>query len=287
MQDKIQRLLSALADYGYVCDHDLATTLCLMQQLQRPLLLEGEAGVGKTEIAKALASIHQQAFIRLQCYEGLTANEAIYEWNYNKQLIAIQSQQQHDNSVFSTDYLLERPLLKAIRQSGPAVLLIDEIDRADDAFEAFLLELLSDFQITIPELGTITATHKPTVILTSNHSRDLSDALRRRCLYHYLDFPDYDKELGILQRQVSDISEQLAIQIVRFMQSVRQEDLRKKPGIAETIDWARALSGLDVNDLKQAEDSVFNTLSCLFKHQEDSQRFHRGKLKQLINAFSQ
>ena len=288
MQHAIEHLRTALAEHGYICDEDLATTLTLMDSLQRPLLIEGEAGVGKTEIAKALSGIKHYPLIRLQCYEGLTANEAIYEWNYNKQLLSLQSSDATtDSSVFSETYLLERPLLQAIRHSLRTVLLIDEIDRADDAFEAFLLELLSDFQITIPEIGTITANHKPMVILTSNHTRDLSDALRRRCLYHYLDFPDYEKELHIVKMHNQEISQKLAEQIVLFMQALRQEDIRKKPGIAETVDWAQALSGLDVENLIKSEATIFNTLSCLFKHQEDRERFTGSKIKQILNGIAQ
>ena len=287
MQDTIEKLESRLSESGYYCDDALATTLILMRQLQRPLLLEGEAGVGKTEVAKILAKSEQRPFIRLQCYEGLTANEAIYEWNYNKQLLHMQqtsSASQDDSSVFSETFLLERPLLSAIRQTTPPILLIDEIDRADDAFEAFLLELLSEFQISIPELGTISATSKPDVILTSNHTRELSDALRRRCLYHYLDYPDFNKELNILTHKVTGLSPTLSEQIIRFVQQLRQQDLRKKPGVAETLDWANALYGLGVTQLDQSITIIESTRSCLLKHQSDYELLETDSITKLVHA---
>ncbi len=267
-----------LAAAGYIADGELATALALMQSLRRPLLLEGEAGVGKTEVAKALAAIHATELIRLQCYEGLDQSAALYEWNYQRQLLAIQAHQGEDaaqieDQIFSEKYLLERPLLAAIRRSKPPVLLIDEIDRADDEFEAFLLELLSDFQVSIPELGTITATSIPHVVLTSNGTRELSDALRRRCLYHYVDYPDADREARIIMARVAGAGTSLALQIARMVESIRKEDLRKVPGVAETLDWAAALVGLDVRDLHDDPELVHDTLMCLLKTHEDKARF--------------
>src|ERR1700732_1865802 len=234
-----------LAGAGYVADRDLATALWLMDFLRRPLLLEGEAGVGKTEVAKALAQVHGAELIRLQCYEGLDQNAALYEWNYQRQLLPIKAREgagedadDIEEHIFSEKYLLERPLLAAIRREHQPVLLIDEVDRADEEFEAFLLEVLSDFQVTIPEIGTIKATHPPYVILTSNRVRELSDALRRRCLYLWVDFPGFDKEVRIVMRKVAGVNEALARQISRFMESLRTIRLAKVPGVAETLDWA-------------------------------------------------
>src|SRR6201999_803902 len=237
----------------------------LMQLLRRPLLLEGEAGVGKTEVAKALAGVHGTELIRLQCYEGLDQSAALYEWNYQRQLLAIQAHRGDkadaiEDQIFSEKYLLERPLLAAIRRAAPPVLLIDEIDRADDEFEAFLLELLSDFQVSIPELGTITATSIPHVVLTSNGTRELSDALRRRCLYHYVDYPDVEREARIIMTRIGGAGASLALQIARLVEGVRKEGLRKVPGVAETLDWAAALVGLDVKDLHDAPETVHETL---------------------------
>jgi MoxR-like ATPase len=244
--------------------------------LKRPLLLEGEAGVGKTEVAKALASVHGTELIRLQCYEGLDQAQALYEWNYQRQLLAIEAHRGHadgiEDQIFSAKYLLERPLLAAIRRPTPPVLLIDEIDRADDEFEAFLLELLSDFQISIPELGTISAVTIPHVVLTSNGTRELSDALRRRCLYHYVDYPDVDRETRIILARVTGVSPSLSLQIARMVEGVRKEELRKVPGVAETLDWAAALIGLDVSDLHDAPETVHETLICLLKTHEDRAR---------------
>ncbi len=269
-------LQGKLADVGYVADDALAMALCLAAGLKRPLLLEGEAGVGKTEVAKALANVLGARLIRLQCYEGLDANAAIYEWNYQRQLIAIRAHEAEgmpadtvERHVFSDDYLLRRPLLEAISQDDPPVLLIDEIDRADEEFEAFLLEVLSDFQVTVPELGTIEARSVPSVILTSNGTRTLSDALRRRCLYSYLDFPDEAKEVSILRRRLPDVDASLVRQIVQFVQAVRREDLEKKPGIAETLDWARALSGLELRGLDRDPVAVHASLICLLKTEGD------------------
>jgi MoxR-like ATPase len=265
-----------LAEVGYVADSQLAMALWLMESLARPLLLEGAAGVGKTEVAKALAQIHDTRLIRLQCYEGLDANAAIYEWNYQRQLLAIKAREGRGESaeaveqhIFSEEFLLERPLLAAIREARPAVLLIDEIDRADEEFEAFLLEVLSDYQISIPELGTVKARSIPLVVLTSNGTRELSDALRRRCLYHFVDYPTEDKEARILTTRLPQIDVTLAQQVAAFVAVVRKEDLRKVPGVAESLDWAAALVGLEVRDLKQAPEVVQDTLLCLLKTQED------------------
>ncbi len=270
------QLADRLADVGYVADSQLAMALWLMESLERPLLLEGAAGVGKTEVAKALAQIHDTRLIRLQCYEGLDANAAIYEWNYQRQLLAIKAREGRGESaeavekhIFSEEFLLERPLLAAIREETPAVLLIDEIDRADEEFEAFLLEILSDYQISIPELGTVTARSIPLVVLTSNGTRELSDALRRRCLYHFVDYPSEDKEVRILTARLPQIDVNLAQQIAAFVAKVRKEDLRKVPGVAETLDWAAALVGLDVRDLAAEPEVVQDTLLCLLKTQED------------------
>jgi MoxR-like ATPase len=268
-----------LADVGYIADDALAMALCLMIGLGRPLLLEGEAGVGKTEIGKALAQVLKTRLIRLQCYEGLDANATIYEWNYQRQLLAIRAHERDampsdaiERHIFSKDYLLQRPLLEAISQPTSPVLLIDEIDRADEEFEAFLLEILSDFQITVPELGTIAACSIPHVVLTSNGTRALSDALRRRCLYSYLDFPDERKELVIVRARLPGIDQRLAEQVVRFVQLLRCEDLEKTPGIAETLDWARALVGLDVGSIDKDRGAVQASLICLLKTEADLKR---------------
>ncbi|OKO75885.1 MoxR family ATPase [Bradyrhizobium sp. AS23.2] len=268
-------IAQALAASGYIADADLATAISLMQLLRRPLLLEGEAGVGKTEVAKALANVHATELIRLQCYEGLDQSSALYEWNYQRQLLSIQAHRGADSiedRLFSEKYLLERPLLAAIRRARAPVLLIDEIDRADDEFEAFLLELLSDFQVSIPELGTIPAVTIPHVVLTSNGTRELSDALRRRCLYHYVDYPDVDRETRIILARVAGASPSLSLQIARMVEGVRKEELRKVPGVAETLDWAAALVGLDIRDLHDAPETVHDTLICLLKTHEDRAR---------------
>ncbi|KPQ09208.1 MAG: form I carbon-monoxide dehydrogenase assembly chaperone CoxD [Saliniramus fredricksonii] len=265
-----------LAQAGYVASDDLAMALHLSISLGRPLLLEGAAGVGKTQIARVLAAIREAKLIRLQCYEGLDAGHAIYEWNYQRQLLAIRAASEAGEAgsgmearVFSEEFLLERPLLEAIRQDAPPVLLIDEIDRADEEFEAYLLEILSDFQITIPELGTIIATARPLVILTSNGTRDLSDALRRRCIYSYVDYPDRATEIAILAAHRPDIEADLMGQIVGFVQSVRKEDLEKKPGVAEMLDFAAALAGLGVNDITSDPAALQASLVTLLKTRRD------------------
>ncbi|MBR0693206.1 MoxR family ATPase [Bradyrhizobium lablabi] len=280
-----EEIAQALAASGYIADADLATAISLMQLLRRPLLLEGEAGVGKTEVAKALAKVHATELIRLQCYEGLDQSAALYEWNYQRQLLAIQAHRGTDSiedQLFSEKYLLERPLLAAIRRPRAPVLLIDEIDRADDEFEAFLLELLSDFQVSIPELGTISAVTVPHVVLTSNGTRELSDALRRRCLYQYVDYPDADREARIILARIVGAGPSLSVQIARMVEGVRKEELRKVPGVAETLDWAAALVGLDVRDLHNVPETVHETLICLLKTQEDRARVTREVTLRLL-----
>ena len=282
-----EKVATQLAAVGYIPDRDLATALWLMESLKRPLLLEGEAGVGKTEVARALALAHDTKLIRLQCYEGLDQSAALYEWNYQRQLLAIKAREGTDASaveehIFSETYLLERPLLAAIRQEKSPVLLIDEVDRADEEFEAFLLELLSDFQVSIPELGTITATTIPRVILTSNGTRELSDALRRRCLYHYVDYPDVDREARIILSRLPGIDTDLALQITNMVSLIRKEDLRKSPGVAETLDWAATLAGLDIRHLRDEPETVHETLMCLVKTAEDKSRMTREVADRLL-----
>ncbi|MFC6689477.1 AAA family ATPase [Jhaorihella thermophila] len=266
-------LQSELAKQGYVADDRLAMALHLAVALGRPLLLEGPAGVGKTEVARAMAAVRGARLIRLQCYEGLDASHAIYEWNCQRQLLAIRAAEARggmdEAALFSEAFLLKRPLLEAITQEVAPVLLIDEIDRADEEFEAYLLEILSEFQITIPELGTIRARSRPLVILTANGTRDLSDALRRRCLYGFIDYPDRDTELAILRARMPGVEARLAAQIVGVVQALRRENLEKTPGIAEMLDWAAALSGLGVNDLSRAREEVQATLVCLLKTAAD------------------
>ncbi|MCR9215494.1 MAG: MoxR family ATPase [Proteobacteria bacterium] len=272
----IDNIRERLREADYVADDALATALQLALNLGRPLLLEGEAGVGKTEIAKALATVVGTNLIRLQCYEGLDAATAIYEWNYQKQLLYIKASEREESSakaveqhIFTDDFLLERPLLQAIRQAESPVLLIDEIDRADEEFEAYLLEILSDFQITVPELGTIEAKSVPHVILTSNGTRELSDALRRRCLYSYVDFPSQERELEIILSRVPAIERDLAEQISHFVLNLRKEDLEKNPGVAETLDWAAALLGLKISSLDGDFETIQSTLICLLKTETD------------------
>ncbi|WP_415404648.1 AAA family ATPase [Tateyamaria sp. SN3-11] len=275
-------LKSALAAEGYVASDDLAVALHLALSLGRPLLLEGAAGVGKTEIARTLSAVKDTRLLRLQCYEGLDAAQAIYEWNYQRQLLTIRAAAEDgetgkavEDRIFSRDFLLERPLLAAITQDTPPVLLIDEIDRADEEFEAYLLEMLSDFQVSIPELGTIKAVTRPIVILTSNGTRDLSDALRRRCLYTYVEYPDRATELAILKARCPEVEAHLAGQIVGFVQKLREEELEKTPGIAEMLDFAAALIGLGIADLTEDPVVLQSTLTTLLKTQSDQANITR------------
>lgn len=263
-----EALQEALAGTGYIAAPDLAMALHLALALGRPLLLEGAAGVGKTDIARALAQVKDTRLIRLQCYEGLDAAQAICEWNYQRQLLAIQAGRS-EADIFAEDYLLERPLLQAIRQPVPPVLLIDEIDRADEEFEAYLLEILADYQITVPELGTITARSRPMVVLTSNGTRELSDALRRRCLYAFIDYPDRATELRILAARMPGVEAALAGQIVGFVQALRREELEKTPGVAEMLDFAAALMGLGVADLSRDPQAVAAAMVTLLKTEAD------------------
>jgi MoxR-like ATPase len=275
VREEIAQLQSAMEGAGYVADPAIATSLFLAQKMRRPLLVEGDAGVGKTEIAKVWARLLATDLIRLQCYEGLDVSTSLYEWNYQRQILRLRLAEQQGKSaaeteelIFGRDYLLERPLLRAItRRDGPPVLLIDEIDRADDGFEAFLLEVLSDFQVTIPELGTLRAEHIPHVVLTSNRSREIGDALRRRCLYLYIEHPTLDKEVRILAARVPQAAPRLAAQIGRFMQSLRQRRLNKTPGVAETLDWAQALLHLHRDHLDL--ETVEQTLGCILKDRHD------------------
>lgn len=289
-------LQQQLADAGYIAEPPLAAALLLMQDLSRPLLLEGDAGVGKTEVAKVLAQVRGTRLIRLQCYEGLDAHSAMYEWNYQRQLLAIKLLEQDagagafdlarkEEDIFSERYLLKRPLLEAISCEEPPVLLIDEVDRADEAFEAYLLELLSDFQLSIPELGTVRAICRPMVVITSNGTRELSDALRRRCLYQFIDYPDREKELAILRKKAPGAAAELAQQIVSFVQAVRRMDLQKKPGIAETLDWTAALLRLGISTIDaQGTDRIMETLSALIKTREDRAALPRAAVARLAAA---
>ncbi len=285
----LQRQLEGV---GYVAESSLAAALLLMLKLDRPLLVEGDAGVGKTEIAKSLAAVRGARLIRLQCYEGLDVHAAMYEWNYQRQLLAIKLLE-HDErpaavkeqDIFSERYLLKRPLLEAISCAESPVLLIDELDRADEAFEAYLLELLSDFQISIPELGTVRAVTKPLVVITSNATRELSDALRRRCLYQYIDYPVFEKELAIVEIRAPEAAGRLARQVVDFVQSVRRMDLQKKPGIAETLDWTAALLRMGISAIEDdAAERILETLSALIKTRDDRAGFTREVVARIAAA---
>jgi MoxR-like ATPase len=281
MRAEIEKIEQMMEAADYVTDPAIATSVHLAMTLKKPLLIEGHAGVGKTEVAKVMARMLHTNLIRLQCYEGLDAAQALYEWNYPKQLLHIKLEEstthtlsEKEATIFSEPFLIRRPLLQAITQDGkPPVLLIDEVDRADEEFEAFLLEVLSEFQVTIPEIGTIKATEPPYVILTSNRVRELSDALRRRCLYLWVDFPGFDKEVRIVMRKVPGVNEALARQISRFMESLRTVRLAKVPGVAETLDWAQALSSLHADHLD--EELVLETLGCVLKDADDVKRFKR------------
>nr|WP_216665567.1 MoxR family ATPase [Pseudoruegeria sp. HB172150] len=280
-----------LAAQDYVCGRPLATVVFLALKLGKPLFLEGEAGTGKTEIAKAIAAALGRRLIRLQCYEGLDAAAAVYEWNFAEQMIAIRTAEAAGGAdrdvlkdeLFTEDYLIERPLLQALRpqDGGPPVLLIDELDRTDEPFEAFLLEALSDFQVTIPELGTIKAEHPPIVILTSNRTREVHDALKRRCLYHWVDYPAFDREIEILHARAPEAAEALSREVVAFVQKLRTEDLFKKPGVAETIDWAKCLLALDVIAL--SPEVIADTIGAILKYQDDIQRIQGSEAKRLLD----
>ena len=280
-----------LASADYLADRSLATVLFLALRMGRPLFLEGEAGVGKTEIAKVLATTLGRRLIRLQCYEGLDVAAAVYEWNYAAQMIAIRlaeaegtsDRERIEHDIFSDRFLIKRPLLQALEPdtAGAPVLLIDELDRTDEAFEAFLLEVLADFQVTIPELGTIKAEHAPIVIITSNRTREIHDALKRRCLYHWVGYPNAERELAIVRAKVPGISKALSAQVVHFVQALRREELFKSPGVAETLDWATALSELDVVALDPA--TVSDTLGVLLKYQDDIARLEGTKVKALLD----
>ena len=286
----IEETEALLAGGNYVADRALATTLFLSLKMGRPLFLEGEAGVGKTEIAKVLATGLDRKLIRLQCYEGLDVSSAVYEWNYSRQMIEIRlaeaagtvEKEKLAGNLFSEEFLIERPLLESLRddQRGPPVLLIDELDRTDEPFEAFLLEILSDFQISIPEIGTIAAKQPPLVIITSNRTREIHDALKRRCLYHWVDFPDAQRELAIVRQKLPGIEQALQAQLVAFVQKLRQQDLFKLPGIAETLDWADALVQLDQVSLDT--EAVDNTLGALLKYQEDIARIRGAEAARLL-----
>jgi MoxR-like ATPase len=277
---------------GYIADRSLTTAVYLGIRLRKPLLIEGHAGLGKTEVAKVLASILETRLIRLQCYEGLDVNSAVYEWNYQKQLLAIKIQEKTEQTIeekerhiFSREFLLERPLLQSIlAHDASPVLLIDEIDRADEAFEAFLLELLSDFQITIPEMGTIHARHIPYVLLTSNRTRELSDALKRRCLYHWIDYPDFEKEMTIVRARLPGIEQELSAQVVRFIQAVRQLDLAKPPGVAETLDFADAVVSLRNHRLDA--EVIEETMGCVAKSMEDGAKLREAGIDKLLQQIS-
>jgi len=288
MTAEIDEVATALEAQGYIADRSIATGVFLAREMKRPLLVEGDAGVGKTELAKVLARLYDTELIRLQCYEGLDVQTALYEWDYPRQMLRLriaegqgQDADQIESQIFSRAYLLERPLLRAItRTEGPCVLLIDEVDRADDGFEAFLLELLSDFQVTIPELGTVQAVHPPHVVLTSNHTRELGDALRRRCLYLYIEHPTFDKEVKIIRTRCPEVDGHLALQVARFLATLRQLRLVKPPGVAETLDWTRALLALRQRALEP--EIVAQTLGCLLKDRHDLETVTTTELASLL-----
>ena len=288
--ETIEDTLSLLSQGNYVADRSLATTLFLALKMERPLFLEGEAGAGKTEIAKVLAQALDRRLVRLQCYEGLDVSSAVYEWNYSRQMIEIRlaeaageiDRKDLSTDVFSEEFLIERPLLQALRtdEKGPPVLLIDELDRTDEPFEAYLLEILSDYQVSIPEIGTIKAEQPPIVIITSNRTREIHDALKRRCLYHWIDYPTAERELQIVAARLPGIAKQLSSQLVAFVQRLRQEDLFKLPGVAETLDWADALTQLDTVALDG--DAIDNTLGALLKYQDDIAKIRGSEAAKLL-----
>jgi MoxR-like ATPase len=283
MLPSIEATKLALARHAYIADVGLATSLFLALRMGKALLLEGEPGVGKTEVAKVLSLVFDAPLIRLQCYEGIDISQAVYEWNYPRQLLELQAWRQHSDDhmatahLYTEEFLLKRPLLQAIDQAHEAspVLLIDELDRADEEFESFLLELLSDFQITIPELGTLRARHRPMVIITSNRTRELHDALKRRCVYHWIDYPSREKEIEIVRRKAPGISERLTVQVVDFIQAARRQELTKNPGVAETLDWVEALTHLSVGELNR--EVIQATLGIILKYQDDVDKL-RGPL---------
>jgi MoxR-like ATPase len=288
MSPEVRAVQEAMERHGYIGERPIATAVHLALAMRKPLLVEGDAGVGKTELAKVLAALLDTELIRLQCYEGLDVSTALYEWNYQRQLLHLkvaegrgQDPAELERTIFGRDYLLERPLLRAItRREGPPVLLVDEVDRADDGFEAFLLEVLSDFQVTIPELGTVRAEHAPYVVLTSNRTREIGDALRRRCLYLYIEHPTFEKEVRIIRAKVPDASDQLAGQIARFMQGLRGRPLSRQPGVAETLDWARALVTLHKDRLDV--ETVQETLGCVIKDGADTASLAPTELTRLV-----
>jgi MoxR-like ATPase len=282
--DSVQDLQAGLREESYLADRGLATAIYLAVSLDKPLLLEGEAGVGKTEVAKALASLLSRELIRLQCYEGIDASQALYEWNYSRQLIAVRAMQDataetHVEDLFGPEYLVERPLLAAIRSGSKAVLLVDELDRADDEFEAFLLEILSEFAVTIPEIGRVAAEEPPAVVVTSNRTRELHDALKRRCLYHWIDHPTLEREVEIVRTRAPGVSETMAREVAGAVARLRSLDVAKRPGVAETIDWANALSFLGVERLD--EDNARETLGAVLKDHED-QELAESRLAEVV-----
>ncbi len=288
MFDSIESVQQSLLDHHYVADRSLATVIFLALKLGKPLFLEGEAGVGKTEVAKVLASMLGTRLIRLQCYEGLDVHNAVYEWAYARQILHLRiletsgaSREEMERDLYSPEFLLARPLLQAIQESGSQVpvLLIDEIDRADEEFESFLLEVLSDFQITIPEIGTIRAEHPPVVVITSNRTREVHDALKRRCLYHWIDYPSFDTEYQIVMMKVPGIADRLSYQIVKVVQELRRADLFKPPGVAETLDWGHALLAMNRTELD--ETTINETLGVLLKYQDDVQRIQGALARDL------
>ncbi len=285
--ETIDDLEVSLRDQLYLADRGLATSIFLSLKLERPLFLEGEAGVGKTEVAKALAGSLDTELIRLQCYEGLDVHHAVYEWNYTRQMLHIRmlearGERPEEQDLFGPEFLLSRPLLQAIKWDGdrPPVLLIDELDRSDEEFEAFLLEILSEFQVTIPEIGTIRADQRPIAVITSNRTREVHDALKRRCLYHWIDYPSFDREFEILKLKLPEAPEQLTEQVTAFVQKVREEDLYKMPGVAETLDWAEALWALDQEQLDP--EMVDNTLGALFKYQDDVLKIRGSETRRIL-----